>query len=61
MIVKLIPYKNFREKIAITKKYDKRAKMQDVDNKYIYMVMKNEDDKMGYYINDNNMVIDSHK
>lgn len=40
MIVKLIPYKNFKEKIAITKKYDKKARMQVVDNNYIYREMK---------------------
>ncbi len=61
MVVKMLPFRNFKEKIKITKKYDKKAKMQVVDNKYIYMVMKNEDNKMGYYNNNNELAGNYHK
>ena len=36
-ICELIPYYSFREKIRLTKQYEKLAKIQIIDNKYIYL------------------------
>ena len=33
--IELIPFKTFKEKISITKKYDGKAKMEIVDNKFV--------------------------
>ena len=38
----MIPYNNFKEKIDITRKYDRKANMKDIHNKYIYMEINNE-------------------
>lgn len=35
--VEMIPFRNFKEKLRITKKYERLAKMQIIDNKYIYL------------------------
>lgn len=45
MNVLLIPFKNFKEKIRITKKYLSKAKMEIIDNKYVYVVMREEEDE----------------
>lgn len=39
MSVLLIGFKTFKEKIAITKRYDRKAKMHILDDKYVYIVM----------------------
>lgn len=36
-ITELIPYKNFKEKIIITKKYQHKAKLEIVEDKYVYV------------------------
>lgn len=33
--IELIPFKTFKEKMAITKKYDGKAKMEIIDNKFV--------------------------
>ena len=33
--IELIPFKTFKEKIAITKKYNGKAKMEIIDNKFV--------------------------
>ena len=38
--VLLIPFFTFTEKIRLTKKYSSLAKIQIIDNKYIYMEMR---------------------
>ena len=38
--MELIPYKNFKEKISITKEYDRIAKMEIIDNKFVYVEIK---------------------
>ena len=35
--IELIEFKTFREKIRFTKQYERLAKMQIIDNKYIYL------------------------
>lgn len=44
--VKIIPYKTFKEKITITKKYDRKAKIEIVDNKYVLVLRRARNDKM---------------
>ena len=41
-VVKLIEFKNFKEKLKITKQYDFKAKMSIIDNKYVYVEMKED-------------------
>jgi hypothetical protein len=36
-IVELIPFRTFKEKLAITKEFDLTAKMQIIDNKYVFV------------------------
>lgn len=36
-VVELIPFNNFKEKIAITKRYFHTAKIEVIDNKYVYV------------------------
>lgn len=45
--IELIPFKTFKEKINITKKHDGKAKMEIIDNKYILLERKIEDENMG--------------
>ena len=33
--IELIPFKTFKEKIAITKEYNGKAKMEIIDNKFV--------------------------
>ena len=40
-IVRVIPYRNFKEKIIITKEYDHIAKMT-IEDKYILVELKEE-------------------
>lgn len=35
--VEIREFRNFKEKIAITKKYFRAAKMEIIDNKYVYI------------------------
>ena len=35
--VEMIPFRNFKEKIRITIKYDRLAKMQIIEDKYVYL------------------------
>lgn len=35
--VELIPFDNFKEKITITKEYDRRSTMEIIDNKFVYV------------------------
>lgn len=39
--VEIISFKNFKEKIRLTKQYEKLAKIQIIDNKYIYLEWRN--------------------
>ena len=39
-VVKIIPYKSFKDKLRITKEYDRIAKMEIIDNKYVYVEIK---------------------
>ena len=36
-IVELIEFKTFKEKLDITREYDHKAKMEIIDNRYIYI------------------------
>lgn len=36
-IVEIIEFRNFREKLDITKEYDHRAKMMIIDDRYVYV------------------------
>jgi len=36
-VTELLPFKTFKEKLSITKKYDRKAKMQIIDDKYVYV------------------------
>lgn len=42
--VKVIPYRSFKEKIAITKKYNGKAKIEIVDNKYVLVLRRARND-----------------
>ena len=35
----MAPFRNFKEKLAITKEFDFKAKMEIIDNKYIYIII----------------------
>lgn len=35
--VEIINFRNFKEKIRLTKRYERLAKMEIIDNKYIYL------------------------
>lgn len=39
-VTELIPYKSFKEKLNITRKYDRKAKMEIIDDKYVYVILK---------------------
>lgn len=41
-VVEIIEFKTFKEKIDITKEYDRKAKMEIIDNKYVYVKMRME-------------------
>ena len=45
--VELIPFKTFKEKIAITKKYDGKAKMEVVDNKFVLVEKEEREMEIG--------------
>ena len=36
-VIELIPYKDFEEKLKLTKEYDGKAKIEIVDDKYVYV------------------------
>lgn len=36
-VIEFIPYKDFKEKLKLTKKYDRKAKIEIVDDKYVYV------------------------
>lgn len=36
-IVEIIEFRNFKEKLHITKEFDHRAKMEIIGNKYVYV------------------------
>lgn len=44
--VEIINFKNFKEKIRLTKQYDRKAKIEIVDNKYILVLRRARNDKM---------------
>lgn len=37
MSVILIEFRSFKEKIAITKEYDRKGRIEILDNKYVYI------------------------
>lgn len=37
IIIEFIEFNTFKEKLDITKKYDRKAKMEIVDDKYVYV------------------------
>lgn len=39
----MIPFRTFKEKIAITKKYFYTSKMEIIDNKYVYVIPREVD------------------
>lgn len=41
-VVELIEFRSFKEKVKITKKYDRIAKMSIVDNRYVYIELKED-------------------
>ena len=45
--IELIPFKTFKEKIAITKKYDGKAKMEVVDNKFVLVEKEEREMEIG--------------
>lgn len=47
MSVILIEFKTFKEKIAITKEYNRKGRIEILDNKYVYIEMEGEVDKYG--------------
>jgi hypothetical protein len=42
VVIEIIPYGSFKEKMQITKKYDGKAKIEILDNRYIYVEMRQE-------------------
>lgn len=48
-VVELIPFNNFKEKIAITKKYYHTSKIEIIDNKYVYVIPRREEHEWEYY------------
>lgn len=42
MIALVIPFDSFKEKIKITKEYDRKGKVEIIDNRYIYVEMSGE-------------------
>ena len=41
-VVEIIEFRNFKEKLNITKEYDGKAKMEIIDNKYVYVEREEE-------------------
>lgn len=41
-VVEIIEFRNFKEKLKITKEFDHRAKMEIIDNKYVYVEREEE-------------------
>lgn len=41
--VELIPFRSFKEKIKLTKEYERYAKMEIIDDKYILLKWRRED------------------
>ena len=41
-VVEIIEFRNFKEKLKITKEYDGKAKIEIIDNKYVYVVREEE-------------------
>lgn len=41
-VIELIEFKNFKEKLEITKKYSRTSKIEIIDDKYIYIQRKEE-------------------
>lgn len=42
-VIELIEFKDFKHKIAITKKYDKTSKVEILDDKYVFIRRKDEE------------------
>ena len=36
-VIELIPYKDFKEKLKLTKEYDGSGKVEIIDDKYVYV------------------------
>lgn len=36
-VIEFIPYKDFKEKLKLTKEYDGKAKIEIVEDKYMYV------------------------
>ncbi len=45
--IELIPFKTFKEKMAITKKYDGKAKMEIIDNKFVLVEKEEREMEIG--------------
>jgi hypothetical protein len=45
--IELIPFKTFKEKIAITKKYNGKAKMEIIDNKFVLVEKEEREMEIG--------------
>jgi len=41
-VVEIIEFRNFKEKLKITKEYDGKAKIEIIDNKYVYVEREEE-------------------
>lgn len=41
-VVEIIEFRNFKEKLNITKEFDHKAKMEIIDNKYVYVEREEE-------------------
>lgn len=41
-VVEIIEFRNFKEKLKITKEYAGKAKIEIIDNKYVYVERKEE-------------------
>lgn len=42
--IEVIPFRSFKEKIAITKKYFRSSKMEILDNKYVVIIPRGDKD-----------------
>lgn len=36
--VEMIPFRSFKEKIELTKKYNRKRRMEIIDNKYVLLI-----------------------
>lgn len=41
-VVEIIEFRDFKEKLKITKEYDGKAKIEIIDNKYVYVEREEE-------------------